>query len=154
MRILIIPMILLISFIIYLAFSNPNMIVVSENLKLNDISNQTREAIQGKNFWKHQLNEVKRLKMQLKENLALNKRQREEHIQLLKRIQSREEDNSFKSLTSDQKETLWATKEANMIREIKDINRQYEHSKQIVTDDFPELNKLMEKIEGHIKTLN
>nr|WP_321514054.1 hypothetical protein [uncultured Pseudodesulfovibrio sp.] len=154
MRILIIPAILVLSFIVYLSFSNPNMIVVSEDLILNDISNQTREAIQGKDFWTHQLSEVKRLKRQLEEDLDFNRKQKEKYAALLQKAQLREDDITTNLLSPAQKEALWVTKEANLTMQIGVINRQYEHSRQIYTDDSPELNKLMEKIQGRIKTLN
>ncbi|MCW4009703.1 MAG: hypothetical protein NWF05_03680 [Candidatus Bathyarchaeota archaeon] len=153
MRILIVPTILLLSFVVYLSFSNPNMIVVSEDLILHDISNKVREAIQGKEFWIHQLNEVKRYKRKLEGGLALNRKQESKQSELLLEAKSRQGDTPPESYTAVQVDEFWAAREAGLVRRVEDIGREYEQQQKVVAGNFPELDKLIVSIQGHIKTL-
>lgn len=153
MRILIVPALLLISFVVYLSFSNPNMIVVSEDLVLHEISNKIREVIQGKEFWVHQLNEVKRYKREIEGDLASIRKQESKQVELLLKAQSREGDTPPESYTAVQVDAFWAAKEASLVRRVKDIGREYKQQQKIVAGNSPELDKLIMSIQGHIKTL-
>src|SRR4030067_1150041 len=52
-------MILLIVVLHYLYFSSPGRVVVNKNGEIYGLTNKAREALQGKKFWRDQLDEVR-----------------------------------------------------------------------------------------------
>jgi hypothetical protein len=52
-------MILLIVVLHYLSFSSPGRVVVNKNGEIYGLTNKAREALQGKKFWRDQLDEVR-----------------------------------------------------------------------------------------------